>query len=339
MIKKFLVTLVFVCGALGIYSYSWTFTELGRLDYAAAVFSKLASWNSAPAEMNADAREAAREMTKSIAGPIPYNSSVKYEDHEIARLDGSLLPVRVYRPDKDGALPIYLHIHGGAWWMGDGYPVQNANSYLADRAGVIVVSVEYRLAPEFPFPHGLNDCVLALKWLYENGGQFGGDPTRIAVGGGSAGGNLAAALTIVSRDTKGPPISFQFLFVPATDISGTQRWDSYDQTGEKYVLKVSEIERIIEQYIPNKDDRLLPEASPLHAKSLAGLPKALIVTAQFDPLRDQGEAYAKRLKSSGVEVVMHRENGAIHGLIGSDSRFASVYQMAANTLREHFAAL
>ena len=102
---------------------------------------------------------------------------------------------------------------------------------------------------------------------------------------------------------------------------------------------MSEIERIIEQYIPNKDDRLLPEASPLLAKSLAGLPKALIVTAQFDPLRDQGEAYAKRLKSSGVEVVMHRENGAIHGLIGSDSRFASVYQIAANTLREHFAAL
>jgi len=334
--KKLLVVSVLVVFGLGGLSYSWTYTEYGRLDYAAAVFSKLASWNTAPAEMNVDTREAAREMTKSMAGPIPYNTSVKFEDHGIPRLDGSVLPIRVYRPNKQGILPIYLHIHGGAWWMGDGYPVQNANSYLADRAGVIVVSVEYRLAPEFPFPHGLNDCLLALTWLHENGFQLGGDPKKIAVGGGSAGGNLAAALTLSSRDSAGPPIAFQFLFVPVTDISGTQKWPSYEQAGDKYALKVSEIERIIALYTPNPTDRFLPAASPLLATSHKGLPPALIVTAQFDPLRDQGEAYARKLKSAGVPVVLHRENGAIHGLIGSDSRFVSVYEMAANSLRDHF---
>ena len=334
--KKLLLFLVLLCLGLGGLSYSWTYTEHGRLDYIAAVFAKLASWDTTPAEMNANTREVIKAMTKSMAGPIPYNTSVKFEDHKIPRLDGSFLSVRVYRPSKEGVLPIYLHIHGGAWWMGDGYPVQNANSYLADRAGVIVVSVEYRLAPEFPFPHGLNDCVLALEWLYKNGIQFGGDPKRIAVGGGSAGGNLAAALTIAARDSEGPPISFQFLFVPATDISGTQKWASYDDTGEKYILKVSEIERIIALYTPDPNDRLLAAASPLLAASHKGLPPALIVTAQFDPLRDQGEAYARRLKSAGVPVVLHREKGAIHGLIGSDSRLISVYEMAANSLRAHF---
>jgi acetyl esterase len=334
--KKFLVVSALVVFSLGGLSYSWTFTEYGRLDYAAAVFSKLASWNTAPTEMNANTREASRVLIKSMAGPIPYNNSVKFEDREILRFDGSFLPIRVYRPNKQGILPIYLHIHGGAWWMGDGYPVQNANSYLADRAGVIVVSVEYRLAPEFPFPHGLDDCLLALRWLHENGFQFGGDPERIAVGGGSAGGNLAAALTLVARDSAGPPISFQFLFVPATDISGTQKWSSYEETGDKYMLKVSEIERIIALYAPNPIDRLLAAASPLLATSHKGLPPALIVTAQFDPLRDQGEAYARRLESAGVPVVLHREKGAIHGLVGSDSRFISVYELAANSLRDHF---
>ena len=334
--KKILVVSVSLCLSLGGLSYSWTYTEHGRLDYVAAVLSKLASWNTTPAEMNESTRKAAKEMIKFMAGPIPYDTSVKFEDHEIPRLDGSLLPVRVYRPNKEGVLPIYLHIHGGAWWMGDGYPVQNANSYLADRAGVIVVSVEYRLAPEFPFPHGLNDCILALEWLHKNGHQFSGDPNKIAVGGGSAGGNLAAALTIASRDAEGPAIAFQFLFVPVTDISGTQSWASYDETGEKYILKVSEIERIIALYAPDPSDRLLAAASPLLATSHRGLPPALIVTAQFDPLRDQGEAYARRLESAGVPVVLHREKGAIHGLMGSDERLISVYEMAANSLRAQF---
>lgn len=328
---------VFVLVALaGAVTYSWTYTPYGRLDYFPAVFAKAASWDTSPLEISAAARERNREMVASFAAPVPFAQGVQFRDRTIPRADGTLLPVRIYTPDVAGPMPIYIDIHGGGWWLGDGYPVHNLNSHFAQRAGVIVVSVEYRLVPEHRFPSALDDCYLALQWLHEHGQEIGGDPSRIAVGGGSAGGNLAAALTIRARDEQGPPISFQFLFVPATDLSGTNYWPSYAEMQDDYVLKVSGIEAMINAYLPDSTDRMLPTASPLLADDHSNLPAAFIVTAQFDPLRDEAEAYSQALADAGVQTTLYREPGALHGFIGSSSKMVAVYYKAADRLRAHF---
>ena len=317
-------------------SYSWTFTPLGRLDYQAAVFSKVLSWNKTPVSMTEESRQQMRKMAGPMDASADLAEGVRFEDREISRPDGSDLPVRIYWPTEPEPRPLYLEIHGGGWWMGDGYPLHSTNSKLAARSGAIVVAVEYRLAPEHPFPAPLDDCYLALQWVHENADSLGADPAKIAVGGGSAGGNLAAALTIMARDLKGPPISFQFLFVPATDLSGNRNWDSYRETEDRYMLKVSDIPIMIEGYVPNPEQRLLPTASPLLAPDHENLPTALIVTAQFDPLRDQGEAYADALQKSGVAVTLIREQGSIHGLMGSQQRMDRIYALAGDMIRNEF---
>jgi len=316
-------------------TYSWTYTDHGRLDYMPAVLSKMAAWNDAPLEMTPEARAQIREMSASMVAEGAFAPGVRYEDRNIPRPDGSLLPIRLYWPaeaEGQGALPIYLDIHGGGWWMGDGYPMHDMNSHFANRSQAIVVSVEYRLTPEHPFPVQLDDCETALRWLHDNAASLGVDPTRLAVGGGSAGGNLAAALAIKMRDEAGPDIGFQFLYVPATDLSDTTDWASFAEMGDDYSLKVSGIHQMIAAYTPNAADQLLPTASPLLAEDLSGLPPALVVTALFDPLRDQGEAYAQALQAAGVPTVLHREEGSIHGFMGSPDRMQRIYDMGADAV-------
>ena len=150
----------------------------------------------------------------------------------------------------------------------------------------------------------------------------------------SAGGNLAAALALRVRDLGGPRIAFQYLLVPATDLSGTREWHSYDEAGSGYILTVSGIEEMIEAYVPDLRERMDPYVSPLLEGDLSGLPPALVVTALFDPLRDQGEAYARRLEAAGVPVRLHREKGALHGFLGSPDRARRVQAMAAEAVRE-----
>jgi acetyl esterase len=206
-------------------------------------------------------------------------------------------------------------------------------THFAVGAEAIVVSVDYRLAPEDPYPAALDDCYAVLLWLHEHGAELGGDPERIAVGGGSAGGNLAAAVALKARDLGGPPLRFQYLLVPATDLSGTRNWSSFEETADAYVLKVSGIAQMIDRYVPDPALRSSPYVSPLLAEDLSGLPPALVVTNLFDPLRDQGEAYAERLREAGVPVTLHREPGSLHGFIGSPDRAARVQAMAAGKVR------
>jgi len=217
--------------------------------------------------------------------------------------------------------------------MGDGFIFQSAMMDFAVQANAIVVSVDYRLAPEYPYPTPLDDCHTALLWIAEHGTELDGDPARIAIGGGSAGGNLAAALALRIRDEGGPRIAFQYLLVPATDLSGTREWHSYDEAGKGYVLTLSGIEGMVEAYVPDRLQRMDPYISPLLEGDLGGLPPALVVTALFDPLRDQGEAYARRLEEAGVPVQFHREPGALHGFLGSPDRARRVQTMAAEALR------
>jgi acetyl esterase len=315
-------------------TYSWTFTRIGRLDYPAAVIARLASWQTGAPRMDAESRESANAYTISLLPEYPANDRIRIEDREISAFDGKKIAVRIYTPVASEPLPLYLDIHGGGWWMGNDFPFHAAMIDFAERTRAIVVSVDYRLAPEHPHPTPLDDCHAALSWIVEHGDAIGGDPSRIAIGGGSAGGNLAAALALRVRDLGGPRIAFQYLLVPATDLSGTRDWHSYDEAGSGYVLTVSGIEEMIAAYVPDSRERMNPYVSPLLEGDLSGLPPALIVTALFDPLRDQGEAYARRLEAAGVPVRLHREQGALHGFLGSPERARTVQAMAAEAVRD-----
>ena len=224
------------------------------------------------------------------------------------------LPVRIYRPSNRVGLPVILYLHGGGWVVGSIESHDNVCRRLADHAQAVAISVGYRLAPENKFPAGLEDVYSALQWAYAEAGSFGGDPHRLAVAGDSAGGNLAAAVCLVARDRGGPTIRFQALAYPAVDASNQER-ESYRLNGKGYYLTGKIIEQVIPLYINKPDDVLDPYVSPLLADDVTGLPPGLVITAQFDPLMSEGEAYAARLFNSGIPCKLHRYDGMIHGFL------------------------
>ena len=266
-----------------------------------------------------------------LAGEAP---SIARMEERFISAGGVDIPIRIYWPETENTLPLYLDIHGGGWWYGNGFIFESRAIELANAARVIVVSVDYRLAPEYPFPAAFDDCWTVLNWIHDNAESLGGDPERIAVGGGSAGGNLAAATALRARDEGGPSLSFQYLLVPATDLSDTTQWPSYAQMGDQYLLKVSGMNATRDAYVPNRLDRLNPYVSPLLAEDFSGLPPALVITAQFDPLRDEGKAYADALASAGVDVEYHQEPGSLHGFFGSPERGKKMRAMSAAAIKE-----
>ncbi len=318
---------------LAVVTYSWTFTPIGRLEYAAALVARMSEWDDRPIDFSAEARMAANDMVRERLPKGPEMARV--EDRTI-EANGAEIPIRVYWPRiEDGIdepLPVYLDIHGGGWWMGDGFAMEGAVKTLANNAQMIIASVDYRMAPDHPYPTPLDDCYAALEWLYANARELGGDPNRLAIGGGSAGGNLSAALALRARDQGGPPIRFQHLMIPATDLAG-EDWPSYREAGERYMLKVSGLAQMYEAYVPDPAMRRHPYVSPLFADDLSGLPPALVITAHFDPLRDQGIAYAERLEAAGVPTQLHREGG-LHGFFGSPERSARVQRITAAAVRK-----
>ena len=234
---------------------------------------------------------------------------------------------------KGEKLPILLHLHGGAFCFMHPETFAGMEANWAQHHNCVVVSVDYRLAPEHPYPAALDDCETVLRWIVREGVSLGGDPTRLAIGGGSAGGNLSAALALKMRDESGPKIAFQYLLVPATDLSDTREWVSYDEAAGRYVLTVDGIRQMVDAYVPDPADRMNPYVSPLLEGDLSGLPPALVVTALFDPLRDQGEAYARRLEDAGNRVELIREDG-LHGFLGSPERAKRINRIAAARVRE-----
>jgi acetyl esterase len=178
-------------------------------------------------------------------------------------------------------------------------------------AGVLVVSVDYRLAPEHPFPAAVDDCYAALEWVSEHAGEIGGDPDRVAIGGDSAGGNLSAVTALKARDLNGPALAFQLLIYPATNLDSMDT-DSWNALNDDYLLTREAVNFMRGEYVPDLSDRKLPEVSPLLAEKHDGLPPALII----DPLRDEGEAYAQKLAAAGVPVRHVRYEGVLHGFFG-----------------------
>jgi acetyl esterase len=262
------------------------------------------------------------ELSPTEARAVFKNLTALDQPEEVARVDdrlvpgdGNDVPIRVYTPADavGGSAPLLLWLHGGGWVIGDLDTADATARALANRSGAVTVSVDYRLAPEHPSPAPLEDCLAALTWSVENAELLGVDASRVAVGGDSAGGNLAACLCQRVRDDFGPEIDFQLLVYPVTDcMAGTR---SYEENAEGYFLTRDTMHWFIGHYLGDCDPKD-PSVSPLHADSLAGLPPALVITAEFDPLRDEGEAYAVALRDAGVPVDVIRYDGQIHGFVG-----------------------
>jgi acetyl esterase len=251
------------------------------------------------------------------------------------------IPATLYVPD---GLPeqsgLLVFIHGGGWVIGTRASHDNAARFFAKYAGVRVLSIEYRLAPEHPFPAAADDAVTAFDYAYAKAQDLGADPNRIAVGGDSAGGNLAAVISQVTTSRGGPAPAFQMLLYPGVDASVRRR--SRELFGSGFFLTDRDMTWFVDHYAPTGVDRTDPRLSPLLAKDFSGLPPTYIATAGFDPLRDEGEAYAEKLRAAGVPTALSRQSDLIHGfvnLIGIGHRFREATAEAAGALRVGLAGI
>ena len=260
-------------------------------------------------------------------------------DRTIPGPDGEL-PVRIYTPEGSGPFPGLAWFHGGGWVVGDLDSADSAARNLCAGADCVVVSVDYRLAPETKFPGPAEDCYDATQWLAANATALNVDPGRIAVGGDSAGGNLAAAVSLMSRDRGGCSLSFQLLVYPVTDRDVDN--GSYRDNADGYQLTRDGMIWYWDHYLADAADAANPYAAPLQAADLSGLPPALVLTAEYDPLRDEGEAYAAALQAAGVPTECIRYDGLIHGFFGMFAAVDQARQAVAHSaaaLREAFSAV
>lgn len=266
----------------------------------------------------------------------PKTKLPKVVDSTITGRHGTI-PIRIYYPNLQPNLPIVLYFHGGGWVLYDLDSHDPVCRYLAKDTQAIVISVDYRLAPEYRYPTAVEDCYDALLWVAQNGQNIGGNPEKIAVAGDSAGGNLATVMCLKARDEQGPKISFQALIYPGVDA--TMSSPSCDRNGEGYFLTKKAMRWYLDQYIgeyPNLKD---PYLSPLFAPDLSGLPPALVLTAEFDPLVDEGKRYADRLAAAGVPVRYIDYKGMIHAfyslhVLTSKARQAN--KVVANSIKLAF---
>lgn len=246
----------------------------------------------------------------------------------LSKVENLMIPVsqdeeikcRVYIPEGQGPFPIFIYYHGGGWVLGDIESSDPSCRMIANRTASIVVSVNYRLAPEYKFPTPVEDAYAALEWVYEKGTSFNGDVTRLAVGGDSVGGNLATVVTMMARDRKGPDITAQVLIYPPTNLEFNT--ESHQTFAKGFGLDREQLIWFRDHYVRNDEDRYNEYASPLVAEDLSGLPPAIVITAENDVLRDEGMAYAERLKKFGVQVEYACELGMVHGFFAHMAIFS-----------------
>ncbi len=244
------------------------------------------------------------------------------------------VPVRVYVPatDDGGPLPVCMWFHGGGWVIGSVATNDATCRALANASGAIVVSVDYRLAPEHKFPVPFDDSYAATVWAAENAASLGGDPSRLAVAGASAGGNLATTIALRARDENGPALVHQALIYPVTDRDYSR--SSYKENGEGYGLSYASMVWFWDCYLSNEADGESPYVAPMLAEDLSGLPSAFVLTCEFDPLRDEGEAYAKRLQEAGVPTKHSRYDGMIHAFFNAGIPFTRTWDAINETAGE-----
>ena len=265
------------------------------------------TWQQEPAEARAASRRNA-----SLVDPRP-PAVARVESRFCQGPDGPI-PMRVYYPrETDGPLPVLVYLHGGGFVVGGLVTHDGVCRALARTADCIVVSVDYRLAPEHRFPAATEDAVAAFRWVRDNAEALGGDPARVGIGGDSSGGNLAAVTCLCLRDAGERLPVHQALIYPATDM--TRSMESHRLFAHGYYLDAPSIDYFLGHYLRSEDDQRSFRASPLFAERFDALPPALVVTTGFDPLRDEGEAYAQKLRDAGVAVHEHREPTLAHGFV------------------------
>ena len=274
-----------------------------------------------------EARQLFRE-TRPASTPTPAEIGAVRDIN--AEGPGGPIPLRVYRPagvPPGTALPVLVYYHGGGWVIGDLDTHDVQCRQITAEAGITVVAVDYRLAPEHKFPAAADDAWAATRWVVAHAGELGVDAGRLAVAGDSAGGNLAAVVALMARDARGPAIALQVLIYPVTDVGAESQ--SYGDFAEGYMLTRDGMRWFTNHYLKSPAEAKDWRVSPLRAASLAKLPPALVITAGFDPLRDEGVAYARRLTEAGVQVDYVNYGGMIHGfmpmgrLIATGSRATS----------------
>lgn len=258
------------------------------------------------------ARRQSIEVCKSLQAPEA-EAVAGIDEIGIPGPQGALM-ARIYRPTGSGPFPVCVYFHGGGWVQGNLDSQDAACRGIANGADCVVVSVDYRHAPEHKFPTPAEDCYLATSWVAKHGEQLNIDPRRLAVVGMSAGANLAAAVTLMARDRGGPHIAYQALLVPVTNHAFDT--PSYRRCGEGYGLTLKGMQWYWSHYLATPADGAHPHASPLRADDLRGLPDAFVMTSKYDPLLDEGEAYAKRLSEAGVDVSYECLAGMLHGFHG-----------------------
>ncbi|WP_216829828.1 alpha/beta hydrolase [Alkalihalobacterium elongatum] len=305
------------------------------LDPQAKSFLDQLTQAEAPAvnELTVEQNRASTDKFKYLGGVAEEVAKVQ---NTTVSVDDTEINIRIYTPEGTGPFPVFIYFHGGGWVIGDLDVVDTPLRAITNRAEAIVVSVDYRLAPEHRFPIAPEDCYAATKWVYENISKFNGDPDHIAIGGDSAGGNLAAVVSLMAKDRGGPNIAYQVLIYPATDFA--KDTPSHRENGEGYFLTKGAMDWFANHYI-NEDQKSLPYASPLLATDFTNLPPALVITAEFDPLRDEGETYAARLNEAGVPAEVTRYDGMIHGffwMAGIMRQGQKAVEQVGNWLKKSF---
>jgi acetyl esterase len=260
-----------------------------------------------------DARQMFRETRPASTPPAPQIGAVR---ELMAEGSAGPIPLRLYRPAglaDSRRLPVLVYFHGGGWVIGDLETHDVLCRQLTAEAGVSVVAVDYRLAPEHKYPAAVDDAWAATRWIVAHAAELGIDAERVAVGGDSAGGNLAAVVALLARDAGAPRIALQLLIYPVTDLASESQ--SYAELAEGYMLTRESMRWFRANYLAKEEDAADWRVSPLRAPSLSGLAPALVITAGYDPLRDEGEAYARRMREAGVTVDAVCFGGMIHGFV------------------------
>ncbi|MBK5224731.1 MAG: alpha/beta hydrolase [Acidimicrobiia bacterium] len=290
----------------------------------------------APAEPPERTPEASRQAYSGLAAMMPPGPEVETSERTIPGPAGDI-GVRVYTPSGDGPFGALVFLHGGGWTIGDLDTHDHPCRTLCAEAGIVVVSVDYRLAPEHPFPAALDDSWDVVQWMGTHADELNADRNRLAVGGDSAGGNLAAVVALRARDEGGPTLRFQLLVYPAVDLrlDAPDRYPSQRENAEGYVLTLDTMEWFGANYLPDSSVRTDWRVSPLLADDHSGLPAALVITCELDPLRDEGAVYAEALSAAGVSATHTLYEGTVHTMF----QLAPILDAGARALTESAAAL
>ena len=261
--------------------------------------------------------ESARDRLDRLFATQTAESVATVEDYSITGPDSrdGPLPVRVYEPEAESPYPVLCYFHGGGFVVGGLDTHDTVCAALTNRADCLTISVDYRLAPEHPFPAGLEDCYAALEWAARFAPAVNGDPDRLAIAGDSAGGSLAAGLALLARDLEGPALCYQGLIYPGTAPPPLFEFDSYVENAAGYLLEMDSVEWYYDRYLQSDVHRRNEYAWPLLADDLSDLPPATVLTAGFDPIRDEGIAYAEALADDGVDVTHRHYDDMIHGFL------------------------